>query len=422
MKSSNRSSFVTLFKHSKSVEGVISVPGSKSLTNRALILASVANGQSTLSNVLISDDTEVMIKGLRQMGVSISFVEPNKILVNSNGKLSEPKQPIFLGNAGTATRFLTAMSCLVKGEVIIDGDEYMRTRPILPLVNALKSIGIDIQSDTGCPPVTIKSKGVLSSSEVTIDANLSSQYVSALLMLSPFNLKEFKIILKDSNIGGKGYIDLTLNIMKEFGITIETIENGWLIKKQSYKATNYFIEPDSSSATYIWAIEKLTNGKIDIGFEAKKMTQPDAKVYDLINSFPNFPDLIDGSQFQDAIPTLAVMAAFSKKKVLFTGIENLRVKECDRIKAIKEGLCKIHPELAIEIGDQLLVNGEIDIYNIKNLNVLIDSYDDHRIAMSFSLAGILIDGISISNYNCVSKTYPSYWKSLQSLGIQMNFT
>lgn len=138
------------------------------------------------------------------MGVSISFVEPNKILVNSNGKLSEPKQPIFLGNAGTATRFLTAMSCLVKGEVIIDGDEYMRTRPILPLVNALKSIGIDIQSDTGCPPVTIKSKGVLSSSEVIIEAQtyLANMYLPYLCF--PLSiLKNLKLFSRIVILEGK---------------------------------------------------------------------------------------------------------------------------------------------------------------------------------------------------------------------------
>ena len=421
MNLSSSPSQVTIIKHNHPINGNIRVPGSKSLTNRALILASLSSGKSKLNHVLLSDDTKVMIDALLQMDVDISFSSPTTIDINSTGKLSEPQKTLYLGNAGTATRFLTAVSCLVNGNVRIDGDIYMQSRPIMPLVNALRHLGIEIVCETGCPPLTIKGNGRFNGDEVIIDGNLSSQYVSALLMLAPFCKNEFSIVMQDSGIGGQGYIDLTLALMNKFGIEVSVTDNGWKVRSQSYVATEYDVEPDASSMTYIWAIESLTNGNIDTSCDPKKMTQPDAVVYDLIQSFPNFPDVIDGSQFQDAVPTLAVMSAFSNKKVRFTGIENLRVKECDRTAALKEGLCKIHPQLAKEIGDDLVVDGCVNIEDMKNLDILIDSKDDHRMAMCFSLAGLMLEGISISNPNCVAKTYPSYWETLQKLGIELKF-
>lgn len=413
---------VTIIKHNQSINGNIRVPGSKSLTNRALVLAALSSGESKINHVLLSDDTKVMIDALSQMGVDISFSSPTTINISSTGKLNEPQKTLYLGNAGTATRFLTAIGCLVNGTVRIDGDSYMQARPIMPLVQALRHLGIEVICETGCPPLTIKSDGSFNGNEVIIDGNLSSQYVSALLMLAPFCKDEFRIIMQDSHIGGKGYIDLTLALMSKFGVKATTTDSGWEILSQSYVATEYNVEPDASSITYIWALEALTNGNINTSCDPKKMTQPDANVYDLIQSFPNFPDVIDGSQFQDAVPTLAVMSAFTNKRIRFTGIENLRVKECDRISALKEGLCKIHPNLAREIGDDLIVDGLVNIGETKNLDVLIDSKDDHRIAMCFSLAGLMIEGISISNPACVAKTYPSYWETLQELGVKLKFS
>lgn len=414
--------YVTVKKHPEPISGSIRVPGSKSLTNRALILAALSKGQSTLHHVLLSDDTKVMIAALGLMGVEISFSSPTTIEVSSTGALKAPNQPIFLGNAGTATRFLTAISCLIDGSVTIDGDDYMRARPIMPLVDALTSLGVEVTCETGCPPLTINGRGGFEGKEVSIDANLSSQYVSALLMLAPNGTNGLKVAMQDNHIGGRGYIDLTLDLMQKFGVTTKEEDKGWAIGPQSYVATDYQVEPDASSATYIWAMEAITGGQIDIGCDPRAMTQPDARVFELIQSFPDFPDAIDGSQFQDAVPTLAVMAAFCGKPIRFTGIENLRVKECDRISALREGLCNIHPKLAEEQGDDLVVYGDLDLKSLANDNVLIDSKDDHRIAMCFSLAGLLLDGISIRNPDCVAKTYPNYWETLNELGVELAYS
>lgn len=418
------SRYVTIIKHPHPIHGSIRVPGSKSLTNRALILAALANGRSVLRHVLLSDDTKVMIKALKQMGVTVTFLDPTIIEVTSSGQLNAPTETVFLGNAGTATRFLTAISCLVDGSVTIDGDEYMRQRPIMPLVNALKRLGVSVTCETGCPPLTIEGTGSFDGSEVSIDANLSSQYVSALLMLAPFGRDGLNVLMQDDHIGGRGYIDLTLDLMKRFGVEASKITGsaGWSIAPQRYIATDYDVEPDASSATYIWAMEALTGGQIDIGCDPKTMSQPDAQVYELIHAFPEFPEVINGSQFQDAVPTLAVMAAFCGQSVRFTGIENLRVKECDRIRALSEGLCAIHADLAEEQGDDLIVNGQLDLKGLGHIEALIDSKDDHRIAMCFSLAGLMIEGISIRNPSCVAKTYPNYWDTLQQLGVQLAFS
>ena len=419
-----KSRYVTLLKHDQPIVGSIRVPGSKSLTNRALILAALANGRSVLRHVLLSDDTNVMIEALKQMGVTVSFSDPTTIEVTATGQLNAPTETVFLGNAGTATRFLTAISCLVTGRVTIDGDEYMRQRPIMPLVEALKRLGVSVTCETGCPPLTIEGTGGFDGSEVSIDANLSSQYVSALLMLAPFGREGLNVLMQDDHIGGRGYIDLTLDLMKKFGVEATEITGtaGWSIAPQRYIATDYDVEPDASSATYIWAMEALTGGQIDIGCDPQTMSQPDARVYELIRSFPEFPEVINGSQFQDAVPTLAVMAAFCGKSIRFTGIENLRVKECDRIRALSEGLCAIHTELAEEQGDDLIVNGQLDLKGLGHIEALIDSKDDHRIAMCFSLAGLMIEGVSIRNPSCVAKTYPSYWDTLQQLGVKLAFS
>jgi 3-phosphoshikimate 1-carboxyvinyltransferase len=181
-----------------------------------------------------------------------------------------------------------------------------------------------------------------------------------------------------------------------------------------YRAANFHIEPDASAATYLWAAEKLTGGNIDLG--TAHFTQPDAKAKDVIATFPHMPERIDGSQMQDAIPTLAVLAAFNTKPVRFVGIANLRVKECDRIRALSLGLNAIRPGLAHEDGDDLIVTADPSLAG-QSIVAEIDSFADHRIAMSFALAGLKIRGLAIRDPDCVAKTYPGYWEALASLGV-----
>ncbi|MCO5731103.1 3-phosphoshikimate 1-carboxyvinyltransferase [Rhizobium sp. SSA_523] len=397
--------------------GRVSPPGSKSITNRVLLLAGLAKGTSRLTGALKSDDTRYMAEALRAMGVSVEEPDATTFVVTGTGELKAPAEPLFLGNAGTATRFLTAAVALGKGRFIIDGDQHMRKRPIQPLVDALQSLGVAIAAPSGCPPVAIDAHGSFARDRVVIDAGLSSQYVSALLMAAACAARPFEIELAGAEIGARGYIDLTLAAMRAFGASVtQASPSIWRIEPTGYTATDFHIEPDASAATYLWGAEVLTGGRIDIGTPADAFTQPDAKAHEVIAAFPHMPAVIDGSQMQDAIPTIAVLAAFNETPVRFTGIANLRVKECDRIRALSTGLNAIREGLAAEEGDDLVVASDPALAG-QHLPARIDTFADHRIAMSFALAGLKIDGITILDPDCVAKTYPDYWDAMASLGV-----
>ncbi|SQG00465.1 3-phosphoshikimate 1-carboxyvinyltransferase [Paucimonas lemoignei] len=399
--------------------GRVSPPGSKSITNRALLLAGLAKGTSRLSGALKSDDTRVMSEALRLMGVQVDEPDDSTFVVTSSGQWQVPSQPLFLGNAGTATRFLTAALANFQGDFVVDGDEYMRKRPIGPLVDALQRMGVEASAPTGCPPVAIKGQGGLAAGRIEIDGNLSSQYVSALLMAGACGKGPLEVALTGSDIGARGYVDLTLAAMQAFGAEVEALsDTAWKVSATGYRATDFHIEPDASAATYLWAAQALTAGQIDLGVATQDFTQPDALASQLIELFPNMPAVIDGSQMQDAIPTLAVLAAFNNQPVRFVGIANLRVKECDRISALSHGLCAIAPGLAVEEGDDLIVNADPQLAG-RTVDALIDTHADHRIAMCFALAGLKVAGIKIQDPDCVGKTYPGYWDALQSLGVKV---
>lgn len=410
---------VTILPPAHALTGKVSPPGSKSITNRALLLAGLAKGTSRLTGALKSDDTRYMAEALRQMGVTVEEPDATTFVVTSAGELKSPTEPLFLGNAGTATRFLTAALALGKGRYIVDGDEHMRKRPIKPLVDALQSLGVAIAAPSGCPPVAIDANGAFKKNHVVIDAGLSSQYVSALQMAAACGSEPFTIELAGADIGARGYIDLTMSAMRAFGAKVEQpTPSSWVIQPTGYTATDFHIEPDASAATYLWGAEVLTKGQIDIGTPSDAFTQPDAKAYDVIAQFPNMPAVIDGSQMQDAIPTIAVLAAFNATPVRFVGIENLRVKECDRIRAVSTGLNNIREGLAKEEGDDLLVFSDPSLSG-QSLPAEIDTFADHRIAMSFALAGLKIRDITILDPACVGKTYPGYWDALASLGVEL---
>ncbi|MFD1745811.1 3-phosphoshikimate 1-carboxyvinyltransferase [Rhizobium helianthi] len=410
---------LTIHPTAQPLKGKVSPPGSKSITNRALLLAGLAKGTSRLTGALKSDDTRYMAEALRAMGVTVNEPDPTTFVVTSSGQLKPPAHPLFLGNAGTATRFLTAAVALGHGRYVVDGDQHMRKRPIQPLVEALRSLGVSVEAPSGCPPVTIEATGRFETNRVVIDAGLSSQYVSALLMAAACAAEPFEIELAGADIGARGYIDLTLAAMRAFGANVEQPSASvWRIQPTGYTATDFHIEPDASAATYLWGAEVLTGGAIDIGTPATAFTQPDAKAYDVISAFPHMPAVIDGSQMQDAIPTIAVLAAFNETPVRFVGIANLRVKECDRIRALSTGLNTIRDGLAREEGDDLLVASDPGLAG-QTLPARIDSFADHRIAMSFALAGLKIDGITILDPGCVAKTYPDYWDAMASLGVTL---
>lgn len=405
----------------RGLEGKICLPGSKSITNRALLIASLSTGTSVLRGALASDDTVHMSLALRRMGVNVEHIDATTFKVTGDRRLSAPDGPLFLGNAGTAMRFLTVAASMTNGRVVLDGDEHMRKRPIGPLVTSMRELGVEVKTDIGTPPVEVTGCANLKGGHVKIDGSLSSQYISAIMMTAALGNSPTEIEILGGKIGGKGYIDITSSVMKSFGANVaQKDENCWIIKPTGYTARDYDIEPDASAATYLWAAEVLTGGKIELGVSPRDMAQPDAKSFDIISMFPNLPEMVDGSQIQDSIPTLAVLAAFNNSTVCFTGISNLRVKECDRIEAVAAGLAAINPDLVHVDGDDLIVYGNPKLAG-QHLAADIDSYADHRIAMSFALAGLCVSGIRILDPNCVSKTFPSYWDELAKLGVELSF-
>lgn len=402
-------------------------PGSKSITNRALLLAGLAKGTSRLSGALKSLDTELMAKALQAMGVGVEEPDETSFVVTGHGRLEAPVAPLYLGNAGTATRFLTAAAATADGTVVVDGDEHMRQRPIGPLVDALNSLDwgtlnhptVRASAPTGCPPVTIHGQGHFGAGRIEIDGGLSSQYVSALLMAAPLGQGPIEVALTGDHIGARGYVDLTVAAMRAFGAEVEQIDGrSWRIAPTGYRAADFQIEPDASAATYFWAAEALTGGRIDLGVPADAFTQPDAAAAAVIREFPRLPAVIDGSQMQDAVPTIAVLAAFNETPVRFIGIANLRVKECDRVTALSTELNRIRPGLAREEGDDLLVYSDPGLAG-QVRPTEITTYADHRIAMSFALAGLRIGGITILDPACVGKTFPGYWDALRGLGVEL---
>ncbi len=394
-------------------------PGSKSITNRVLLLAALAEGTSRITGALKSDDTRHMANALTAMGVTVEEPDATSFTVTSTGRLTAPAGPLFLGNAGTATRFLTAAAATVDGTVVIDGDEHMRKRPIAPLVQSLGAAGVDIESSTGCPPVTVRGTGAMSGGRYEIDGGLSSQYVSALLMAAPMANSAVDVVLTGDAIGARGYVDLTLAAMETFGARAQMIAPGhWRVEPTGYHAADMLVEPDASAATYLWAAEVLTGGSIDLGVRTADFTQPDAMAHRIIAQYPAMPQVIDGSQMQDAVPTLAVLAAYNTVPVRFVGIANLRVKECDRIAALAQGLNRIRPGLAYEEGHDLIVTADPSLAG-RTVAAEIDTFADHRIAMSFALAGLKTGGITILDPGCVAKTFPRYWEVLQGLGVEI---
>jgi 3-phosphoshikimate 1-carboxyvinyltransferase len=423
--SSQPNAAVRLAPPQASLTGKIALPGSKSITNRVLLIAALAKGRSHISGALKSDDTKYMAQALRQLGVTVEETGDTDFLVTSTGTLSPSQAPLFLGNAGTAVRFLTAAAANIDGTTVLTGDEHMQKRPIAPLIEALNAAGVKATAPTGCPPVTVTSEGGFANRQVEVDASLSSQYVSALMMAGTKGDASFSLKVKGGDIGARGYIDITLECMKAFGADITQTNSlagplSWDIANHPYEARDYWVEPDASAATYVWGINALLGTQIDIGIAPEAMMQPDARAYDYIKQFPNLPAEINGSQMQDAIPTIAVLAAFNNHPVRFVGIANLRVKECDRINAVATELNRIQPGLAEEIGDDLLVTPDRSLIG-KRVEADIHTYADHRIAMAFAQAALVVDGVRILDPGCTAKTYPGYWRDLQSVGVEMTF-
>jgi len=407
-----------------SVDAEVTVPGSKSLTQRALIAAGLADGESSLIGPLASEDTEYTSKALEQMGVTVEHGETWKVH-GRGGRILSPDGPIFLGNNGTATRFLTSVASLGSGPFTIDGGPRMHERPIGPLLSALQGWGVDITSvkGTGCPPLAINGNG-LAGGETVLPEGKSSQYLSSLLLVAPY-ARERAVLRVEGEVLSKPYVAMTLAVMADFGITVECSKDFsyFEVPQGSYKGREYRVEGDASGASYFWAAAAVTGGRVTVTNVPVPSLQGDAMLVPLLGRMGcNVTKTGDGltveggdklegitvnmGDMPDVVPTLAVVAAFAHGTTTITNIAHLRVKECDRLSAVVTELTKMGADVE-EFADKMVIHGKggEDMHGAE-----IETYKDHRMAMCMAVAGLRIPGVKIAGEDCVVKSFPDFWE------------
>jgi 3-phosphoshikimate 1-carboxyvinyltransferase len=407
----------------------VSVPGSKSISNRALLIAALARGESRLHGLLDSDDTQVMAAALRALGASM---EQRGELWRVGGVAGAPRAPTGLldvGASGTAARFLTALLALVPGESVLDGSARMRERPIGELVDALRALGVQVDAEGrgGCPPVRCRG-GTPFGGETEIDASRSSQYVSALLLVAPYAARGLTLRLRHGVLASRPYVDVTLQIMRAFGAdagfrdeTTLTVASG-----QGYAARDYAVEPDASTAAYFFAAAAIGGGSVRVQDLRGDSAQADMAFLALLERMGCEVVRDDGgievrgpsgalrafdadmNAMPDAVLAAAVTALFAEGTTRIRHVGHLRIKESDRLLALQTELRKLGADVhadadSIAITPRALHGAEIA------------TYDDHRMAMAFALAGLKLPGVRIRDPQCVGKSWPRYFEVFSTL-------
>jgi 3-phosphoshikimate 1-carboxyvinyltransferase len=413
----------------KKIDAKIRVPGSKSYTQRALIAACLAAGTSVIKGALISEDTGYLIKALRLLGATIHQKDFDLTVQGTGGELTSPSGAIYLGNNGTGLRLLTGTVCLGHGTFVLDGNGRMRQRPIQPLIDALRNLQVDATciEQNGCPPVKVNATG-LAGGKTTLSGGLSSQYLSSLLLAAPYARNDIEIELVGL-IPSRPYVQMTLDVMAGFGVKVSVSEDKFFLIKapQAYRARQYVVEGDASSATYFLAAAAICGGKVRIPNINPGSVQGDLRLVKILKTMgckvatsgdgvqitgplTNHEDLsFDLNDVPDMVPALAVISAFRKAKTTLKNIGHLRIKESDRIAALSCELRKIGAR-AEEKADEMIVQGP------PTQGAEIESYNDHRIAMSFAIAGLAVEGVIIKDPDCVKKSFPDFWEKLEELG------
>ncbi|MDJ0852232.1 MAG: 3-phosphoshikimate 1-carboxyvinyltransferase [Myxococcota bacterium] len=411
------------------LDATVRPPGSKSITNRALLVAGLGLGSSRLSGPLVSDDTEVMVAGLRALGVAIDRESDVWRVEGRAGRLAAPATPLYAGNSGTTVRFLTAAAALADGPVVIDGTPRMRQRPIHDLVDAMAQLGapVEVLGEAGCPPVRV-SGGGLPGGRATVDASRSSQYVTALLLAAPFAARDVKLVFKDGKLVSGPYVELTLQVMRAFGAEADWGGTGGIEVKagRRYLGTRFQIEPDASAAAYPFCAAAIAGGRVRVEGIPAGSLQADLALLPILERMgcrvsrgTDFAEVtgpesalegvdVDMNALPDAVLALAVVALFASGTTHIRNVANLRIKETDRLAALEAELRKLGARA--EAGPDWL---RIEPGPLRGAEI--DTYDDHRMAMSFALAGLRIPGVVIRDPSCVSKTWPGYFDFLDGL-------
>ena len=404
----------------------VCVPGSKSYTHRMLIAAALADGACEVRNPLHSEDTLITRRCLSEMGVSIEEARDHLRIQGTSGRLRSPENPVDLGNSGTSMRLMAAVAALGQGVCVLTGSQRMQQRPIQDLLVGLNQMGVGARSVNadGCPPIEVTGGG-LKGGSVTIDCRISSQYLSALLMIAPF-AKETVTITVSGGLVSRPYVDMTIAVIEEFGIAVD--RNGYerfvVTGGQAYRAGDHAVEPDCSQAGYFWAAAAISGAGVTVAGTSKTSLQGDVRFAECLAAMgcrvaehgggievsggPLTGVIVDMADMPDMVPTLAVVAAFAHGATVIENVAHLRAKESDRLGAVAAELMKMGIEADCTDSGLRIVGGHPQ-------GAAIDTYDDHRIAMSFALAGLKVPGIKIKDETCVKKSFPNFWEVFKSL-------
>jgi len=404
----------------------VALPGSKSYTNRALVLAALAEGISELSGALFSEDTEVMADSLQRLGIPVHG-DPARltfIVEGKSGTIPATRAECFVGNSGTTARFLTAVLALGHGEYRVDGVPRMRQRPIEPLLEALRQLGVDARSvdGNGCPPVLVRARG-LAGGQVRLPGTLSSQYLSALLMVGPCTPQGLEIEV-EGKLVSQPYVELTIETMQAFGASVVREEEHRFVVPggQGYRGRAYTVEPDASAASYFFALAAVTGGRVRVRNLGTRSAQGDTRFVDVLEQMgchvirtadtltvegpPRLSGVeVDMNGISDTVQTLAAIAPLASGPVVIRNVAHIRHKETDRLHALVTELRRLGVVVE-EFSDGLAVYPSVIRPGI------VRTYDDHRMAMSFAILGCRVPGITIDNPSCVAKTFPDFFERL----------
>jgi 3-phosphoshikimate 1-carboxyvinyltransferase len=408
----------------------VRVPGSKSLTNRALLLAALASGPTRLTNALFSDDSSRLAGALTVLGFNVALdPDARSMTVHGlGGAIPAGLATLDVGNAGTAARFLTAALTLGRGEYVLDGNARMRQRPIGDLLDALRQLGAAVSSPTGCPPVRVSAAG-LPGGRAEVRGDISSQFLSALLMVAPLAAAPVELAVA-GDLNSQPYVDMTLAVMTAFGVAVE--RDGYRrfrVAPQPYRTPGvYAVEGDASAASYFFAAPAVLGGRVQVEGLSRRSLQGDVAFLDVlarmgcvveagddwcaVSRSPVAPLAgvhEDMRHIPDTAQTLAAVAPFAASPTTIRGIASARVKETDRVAALVTELRRLGVAVE-EFPDGLRVHPAAAIQP-----ALVRTYDDHRMAMAFALIGLRAPGVLIENPGCVAKTFPDYFAVLESL-------
>lgn len=411
----------------------VTVPGSKSMTNRALLLAALAEGQTTLSGVLFSQDSFVFLQALRDLGFEIAvYREKQKVVIQGlGGRLGRSQANIYVGSAGTAARFLTAMVAMADGEFRIDASTQMKKRPMRELLDALRQLGagIDCLCEEGTFPIHVTGMGYAKKcAKVSLNIDRSSQFLSALLMVAPGSFESLEIQMTGKR-SARSYVEMTECMMRQFGHPgVEHIsENCYGVREASYRGRDYTVEPDVSAACYFYAMAAVTGGEACVANMQEDSLQGDMKFLQVLEHMGCVTEWrqgqlylkgpepgrlkgidVDMSDFSDQVLTLAAIAPYADSPVHIHNVGHIRAQESDRLHAIHVNLERMGVQCREE-ADGILIEPSVPHA------ASIDTFQDHRIAMAFAITGLRTEGIEIENPQCCNKTFAEYFQILDKI-------